>query len=327
MHQVSELTQLVEQNISQYPMGQEPLNLYKPIVYTMELGGKRLRPVMCLMAAEMFGVPYQKAMNCALASEFFHNFTLLHDDLMDRAPIRRGKPTVYKKWNDNAAILSGDALLIKAYQELNNCTPELLPQAHTIFSKFALEVCEGQQLDVDFENRNQVSLDEYILMIKLKTSVLFGGVMQLGALVAGADAHNQQLVYDFGLNFGLGFQLQDDYLDSFGDQDKFGKTIGGDILCNKKTALLIRTLEVASEEQQLHLQKLLTNKTDTQARKEDKIKNVKELYCQTGADNYTLNLIKDKFQEASRILELIDAEESKKEYFKKLISKLAQRNT
>ena len=225
----------------------EPKNLYEPIDYIIKLGGKRMRPILTLMAADIFSGGYEKAMPAALAVEVFHNFTLIHDDIMDDAPLRRGKETVHEKWDINTGILSGDAMLILAYQYFENYEPMVFQKLAQIFSKTALEVCDGQQLDVDFETRNDVTIDEYINMIRLKTSVLVAAALKMGAIVAETSDENANLIYDFGLNLGLAFQLQDDYLDTFGDPETFGKQIGGDIIENKKTYLYLKSLEIANE--------------------------------------------------------------------------------
>ena len=225
----------------------EPKNLYEPIDYIIKLGGKRMRPILTLMAADIFSEGYKKAMPAALAVEVFHNFTLIHDDIMDDAPLRRGKVTVHEKWDINTGILSGDAMLILAYQYFENYEPMVFQKLAQIFSKTALEVCDGQQLDVDFETRNDVTIDEYINMIRLKTSVLVAAALKMGAIVAETSDENANLIYDFGLNLGLAFQLQDDYLDTFGDPETFGKQIGGDIIENKKTYLYLKSLEIANE--------------------------------------------------------------------------------
>ena len=226
----------------------EPKNLYEPIDYILKLGGKRMRPILTLMAADIFADDYKKAMPAALAIEVFHNFTLVHDDIMDDAPLRRGKETVHEKWNISTGILSGDAMLILAYQYFENYEPVVFQKLAKLFSKTALEVCDGQQLDVDFETRKDVTIDEYINMIRLKTSVLVAAALKMGAIVAEANEENANLIYDFGLNLGLAFHLQDDYLDTFGDPETFGKQVGGDIIENKKTFLYLKTLEVADKE-------------------------------------------------------------------------------
>ncbi len=226
----------------------EPKNLYEPIDYIIKLGGKRMRPILTLMAADIFSNEYQKAMPAALAVEVFHNFTLIHDDIMDDAPLRRGKETVHEKWDINTGILSGDAMLILAYQYFENYKPTVFQKLAQLFSKTALEVCDGQQLDVDFENRNDVTINDYINMIRLKTSVLVAAALKMGAIVAETSDEDANLIYDFGLNLGLAFQLQDDYLDTFGDPNTFGKQVGGDIIENKKTFLYLKALEIANDE-------------------------------------------------------------------------------
>ena len=232
----------------------EPKNLYEPVDYIIKLGGKRMRPVLTLMAADIFSGGYEKAMPAALAVEVFHNFTLIHDDIMDDAPLRRGKETVHEKWDVNTGILSGDAMLILAYQYFENYEPIVFQKLAKLFSKTALEVCDGQQLDVDFETRNDVTINEYINMIRLKTSVLVAAALKMGAIVAETTEENINLIYDFGLNLGLAFQLQDDYLDTFGDPETFGKQVGGDIIENKKTFLYLKSLEVANEVDRRKLQ-------------------------------------------------------------------------
>lgn len=226
----------------------EPENLYKPIDYILQLGGKRMRPILTLMAADIFSSDYKKALPAALAVEVFHNFTLVHDDIMDAAPLRRGKKTVHEKWNLNTGILSGDAMLILAYQFFEDYKPFVFQKLAKLFSKTALEVCDGQQLDVDFETRNDVTIEEYIEMIRLKTSVLVAAALKMGAIVSETEDKNADLIYDFGVNLGLAFQLQDDYLDTFGNPETFGKQIGGDIIENKKTYLYLKTLEVANKD-------------------------------------------------------------------------------
>ena len=238
----------------------EPKNLYEPIEYIIQLGGKRMRPILTLMAADIFSNDYKKALPAALAVEVFHNFTLIHDDIMDDAPLRRGKKTVHEKWDLNRGILSGDAMLILAYQYFENYEPNVFQKLAKLFSKTALEVCDGQQFDVDFETRNDVTIEEYINMIRLKTSVLVAAALKMGAIVAETNDDNADLIYDFGLNLGLAFQLQDDFLDTFGNPETFGKQVGGDIIENKKTYLYLKALEVANERDKGKLQFLYRKK-------------------------------------------------------------------
>ena len=253
----------------------EPKNLYEPIDYILKLGGKRIRPVLTLMAADIFSSDFKKALPAALAVEVFHNFTLIHDDIMDAAPLRRGKATVHEKWDTNTGILSGDAMLILAYQYFENYEPIVFQKLAKLFSKTALEVCDGQQLDVDFETRNDVTISEYINMIRLKTSVLVAAALKMGAIVAEANNENANLIYDFGLNLGLAFQLQDDYLDTFGDPETFGKQVGGDIIENKKTYLYLKALEVATEDDKGKLAYLYRKKL---ADSTDKISDVQRIF-------------------------------------------------
>ena len=253
----------------------EPKNLYEPIDYILKLGGKRIRPVLTLMAADIFSNDFKKALPAALAVEVFHNFTLIHDDIMDAAPLRRGKATVHEKWDTNTAILSGDAMLILAYKYFENYEPFVFQKLAKLFSKTALEVCDGQQLDVDFETRNDVTIPEYINMIRLKTSVLVAAALKMGAIVAESNDENANLIYDFGLNLGLAFQLQDDYLDTFGDPETFGKQVGGDIIENKKTYLYLKALEVATEDDKGKLAYLYRKKLADSA---DKISDVKRIF-------------------------------------------------
>ena len=238
----------------------EPKNLYEPIDYILKLGGKRIRPVLTLIASDIFSDDFKKALPAALAVEVFHNFTLIHDDIMDAAPLRRGKATVHEKWDTNTGILSGDAMLILAYQYFENYEPIVFQKLAKLFGKTALEVCDGQQLDVDFETRNDVTIPEYIHMIRLKTSVLVAAALKMGAIVAEANDDNANLIYDFGLNLGLAFQLQDDYLDTFGNPETFGKQIGGDIIENKKTYLYLKALEVANKDDKGKLRYLYKKK-------------------------------------------------------------------
>ncbi len=246
MKSVEELQQIITKKVDGFCAKNGTGEIYQPINYILQLGGKRLRPVFTLMAANLFGDEIEDAVYPALAIEIFHNFTLMHDDIMDKAPTRRGAITVHEKWNTNVAILSGDAMMIQSYQLLMKTNPAKLPEIMRVFNQTALHVCEGQQQDMNFESRERVTFEEYEEMIRLKTSVLLAGAMQIGAIINGADDVAQQQLYDFAINLGLSFQLMDDYLDSFGDETKTGKQIGGDILSDKKTFLLIRAFETAS---------------------------------------------------------------------------------
>ena len=225
----------------------EPYGLYEPIEYTLMAGGKRVRPQLAMIASQLFGGKDEDVLPAALALEIFHNFTLLHDDVMDHAEVRRGRPTVHVKWNENTAILSGDQMLIEAYKMLSQVPTDKLPKVLDLFNKMATEICEGQQYDVDFESQEHVAIDSYLLMIRLKTSVLLATALQMGAYIAGADEQAQDALYQFGIHIGLAFQIQDDILDVWGDPATFGKAIGGDIACNKKTYVTLTALQLADE--------------------------------------------------------------------------------
>lgn len=245
----NEILQKVEREISQLSFDYPPKSLYDPIEYILSLGGKRIRPALALMACNLYKENIDNVINPALGIEVFHNFTLLHDDLMDKADKRRNKPTVHKVWNDNTAILSGDAMLIAAYQLIGKTEPDCLKEIFDLFTDTALEICGGQQYDMEFESRTDVTEPEYIEMIRLKTAVLLACSLKIGAIIGGASQEDADNLYDFGINIGLAFQLQDDLLDVYGDTATFGKNIGGDITCNKKTFLLIHAFELASPEQ------------------------------------------------------------------------------
>ncbi|PLX19439.1 MAG: isoprenyl synthetase, partial [Marinilabiliales bacterium] len=257
MYNLKELQDLINKKISNEKIGREPFSLYDPIKYTLESGGKRIRPVLVLMTCNLFSDKIEHALRPAIGLEIFHNFTLLHDDIMDHADIRRGNPTVHKKWNENAAILSGDAMFIKAYEYFLDCQSTNFREILKIFNSTALEVCEGQQYDMEFEEKAIVTEAEYLRMIELKTSVLLAAALKIGALLGGANEKDADLLYQFGLNIGLAFQLQDDYLDVYGDVKVFGKKIGGDIVANKKTFMLIKAQEMARGEIKEQLNQLL----------------------------------------------------------------------
>ena len=274
MKLIESYVKLVENTLARQDLDHQPAELYEPISYILRLGGKRLRPALALAACELFEGRKEEALMPAIAVEVFHNFTLIHDDIMDAATVRRGKPTVHHKWNPNIAILSGDAMLVKAYQYLALMDADLLPAAMKVFSQTAIEVCEGQQYDMNFEDRLDVSEEEYIEMIRLKTSVLLGCALQLGAIVARTDARNAEAIYHFGIHIGIAFQIQDDILDAFGEPDKVGKKPGGDILQDKKTLLMIYALSQSPELQQL----LGPAKEPNQ-----KIKAVRDIFIRSGA--------------------------------------------
>ncbi len=286
-----------------------PNNLYQPIEYTLNMGGKRLRPVMVLLANELFGGTSDRAINLALAVEIFHNFTLLHDDIMDNADVRRNKPSVHKKYNENIAILSGDAMSIMAYRYLMKSDSENLQAITSLFTETAIEVCEGQQYDMDFEDRLDVTVDEYLEMIRLKTAVLLACSFKMGALAANASATDADLIYQFGINLGLAFQLQDDLLDCYADQAKFGKRIGGDIIANKKTYLLINALECAQGDQKKELLHWIQlEEFDEQ----QKIESVKQIYQLTGVRELCEKEIQAYYQKALDSLSQIQLAETQK---------------
>jgi geranylgeranyl diphosphate synthase, type II len=288
----------------------EPQQLYEPVDYILQLGGKRLRPVLTLLTADFFGPTYQPAMNAALAVELFHNFSLIHDDIMDQAPLRRGQATVHEKWDLNTGILSGDAMLILAYQLFEAYEPTLFSDLAKLFSKTALQVCEGQQYDVDFETRNDVTIEEYIRMIDYKTAVLIGAAMKMGAMVSQASAKCQQDIYDFGRNLGIAFQLQDDYLDAFGDPKTFGKQVGGDIIANKKTFLYLTAYERSGVGEREQLDQFFSSIPQNPS---DKINTVKAIFKNSGAAEATLREIEHYTQKANDLLTGIQLSEEKKQ--------------
>ncbi|GAB3246398.1 polyprenyl synthetase family protein [Larkinella harenae] len=282
----------LHQEIQQTEYGQQPTELYEPISYIMNLGGKRMRPLLTLMAAYLFGDDWRKAIKPAIAVEVFHNFTLMHDDIMDQAPLRRGQPTVHEKWNPNIAILSGDVMLVNAYQLLVNVETPYLKKVLTRFNRTAAEVCEGQQLDMNFETRWDVTENEYIEMIRLKTSVLLGFALELGSIIAGADDESSARLREGGINIGLGFQLKDDLLDVYGDPAKFGKQVGGDIIANKKTFLLIEALQKAQGSLKTELSDWLRA---TEFDKQEKVRAVTAIYDQLGIRQLTEERINNYF--------------------------------
>ncbi|WP_419213419.1 polyprenyl synthetase family protein [Maribacter sp. X9] len=308
--------------LSSKKLTKEPRNLYAPIAYILGLGGKRLRPVLVLMTAEIFDTDHKKALDAALAIEVFHNFSLVHDDIMDDAPIRRGEATVHEKWDVNTGILSGDAMLIMAYQLFENYEPSVFRRLAMLFSKTALEVCEGQQYDVDFEARDDVMLPEYLKMIEYKTAVLVAAALKMGAIVAGASEKAQEEMYDFGLNLGIAFQLQDDYLDVFGDPKTFGKQVGGDIIENKKTYLYLRAMNSGSDQirkELEHLYSIRPKETET------KVSAVKAIFRKTKADEATQAAIVDYTERAFDILHKLDISEEKKEILRRFGEDLMNR--
>ena len=297
----------------------EPASLYEPNRYFLQLGGKRVRPVLCLMGNELFDEIHKDTWNVATAIELFHNFTLIHDDIMDRAPLRRGQPTVHHQYGESTALLAGDVMLVTAYDYLNRISGKYVFSIVSLFNKTARAVCEGQQLDMDFEKAEKVSFPDYLNMISLKTSVLLAASLKMGAILGGAGERNQNLIYEFGRKLGLAFQVQDDFLDAFGDPGKFGKQVGGDIKANKKTFLLIHALETANGKQKERLQQALSSKS------EGKVEEVLSLFRECGVDQWASEL-KEKFvQEAFAHLEDVAVLSKRKEPLKQLAFFLTQR--
>lgn len=302
--------QTIENEIQALSFGEKPVELYQPIDYLMSLGGKRIRPLLVLIGNYLFSDNWQKNIKPALAVEIFHNFTLVHDDIMDNAPIRRGKPTVHEKWNRNIALLSGDVMLVCAYKQLDLMEEKYFPSVLRKFHQCAIEVCEGQQFDMNFEKLSAVTENEYINMIRLKTAVLLGFSLEFGAILGGATAENAKKLYDFGVNIGIGFQLKDDLLDVYSDQAKFGKQVGGDIIANKKTFLLIKALANAKDEKQNQLQYWLEKET---FEAEEKVKAVMQIYDELGIKQITENKMNEYFEKAFHLLDEIAADKTRKE--------------
>ena len=324
MFTASELLDMVRAHIAELQFTRTPKGLYDPVTYVLSLGGKRIRPVLMLMAYNLFREDVKSILQPATGIEVYHNYTLLHDDLMDRADKRRGKPTVHKVWNDNVAILSGDAMLVLAYQFMAQCPSDKLKEVLDLFSLTALEICEGQQMDMEFEQRNDVSEAEYIEMIRLKTSVLLAASLKIGAVLGGASKGDADYLYDFGVNLGLAFQLKDDLLDVYGDSARFGKNIGGDILCNKKTYLVIKAFEHADKEQASQLDDWFNRKTfDPQ----QKIEAVTRLYNQIGVRDLCEAKIVEYSRRASESLRLLDVPVENKRELEKLMEELMYRES
>ncbi len=323
MLSIKELQGVVEQELQQLPIVSKPENLYLPIEYIMSLGGKRIRPVMCLAACQLFSGDYGKAIPAAIGIELFHNFTLLHDDIMDNAPMRRNHDTVHVKWNANTAILSGDAMMIKALQSVAQIDSPRFKEVLDVFNTTALEVCEGQQYDMEFELRDVVSEAEYLEMIRLKTAVLLAGSMKIGALVGGASDSDANHLYAFAQNIGLAFQLQDDLLDVYGDEAQFGKSIGGDIVANKKTYLLIKARELASD-QQLSILDHWLHCADFV--RDEKIKAVREVYDQLSVPQVVKTKIDQYYDLAIQSLDSLVMEKVDHLFFEEFATGLIRRN-
>ncbi|MCD7963346.1 MAG: polyprenyl synthetase family protein [Rikenellaceae bacterium] len=323
MRTLEELAEITERSIIGLTFPDEPRKLFSPVKYTLEAGGKRIRPLLALAACNMFNDNAIEAIDIALGIEVFHNFTLLHDDIMDNAGLRRGRPTVHKKWDENTAILSGDAMVIYSYELISRCKPAILGQILKIFNSVALGVCQGQQYDMDFETSGTVSIPEYMEMIRLKTAVLLAGAAQMGALAGGASYENSQKMYDFGIVLGLGFQLQDDVLDTYGDPETFGKNIGGDIESNKKTFLMLKALETAGEDDKKKLLSLIECKDID---KTEKFNAVKEIYDRCNVKESTGTEIEKLHNKAVGILNGIDLPDDRKNTIREIIEVLIKRD-
>lgn len=322
MFTASQLLDRINTHVSELQFTRTPEGLYDPIQYVLSLGGKRIRPVLMLMAYNLYKEDVVSIYGPATGIEIYHNYTLLHDDLMDRADVRRGKTTVHKVWGDNTAILSGDAMLVLAYQHMTESTSAHLKEVLDLFSLTALEICEGQQLDMDFEQRNDVAEEEYLEMIRLKTAVLLASSLKIGAILGGASHQDAEALYDFGMQIGVAFQLQDDLLDVYGDPEVFGKKTGGDILCNKKTYMLIKALEHGDKEQLAGLTKWITAVTFDS---EEKIASVTKLYDQIGIRAVCENKMREYYIRAMNSLETVSVTEEKKSELKKLMEHLMYR--
>ena len=309
MKSIEEYQEIIANGIKQFQNENKDFSLYKPVNYILDLGGKRLRPVLTLLATDLFGGIVTDSIKPALGIEVFHNFTLLHDDIMDNAPLRRGQAAVHEKWNVNAAILSGDVMFVQAFTLVTSCENKFLRDVLDLFNITAVEVCEGQQHDMDFESRSDVSIDEYIEMIRLKTSVLVACALKLGAVLAGAPKQDAEKLYDFGLNLGMAFQIKDDILDVFGDAALVGKKVGGDILANKKTYLLLKALEDADESQNIQLKNWLSTEGAS-----DKVEAVTEIFEALSVKEKADEVMDDYYQKSLESLDAIEIDASMKQY-------------
>lgn len=311
----------IQDRIARIDWEREPKGLYAPIAYTMAAGGKRVRPQLAMIACQLFGGDEDEVAPAAMALEVFHNFTLLHDDVMDHAEVRRGRPTVHVQWDENTAILSGDQMLIEAYKLLAGVPADKLPKAMQLFNKMATEICEGQQYDVDFEQMEEVAIEDYLMMIRLKTAVLLGTALRMGAYIAGAKEEEQEALYGFGINIGMAFQIQDDILDVWGDPVTFGKAVGGDISCNKKTFVLLTALQMADEETHGELQEWLSQVLDDN---KEKIRAVKKIYDRLGVRSACEKVVEEYTHSALEMLDAFPQNEATDE-LRKLAEKLHTR--
>jgi geranylgeranyl diphosphate synthase type II len=317
------IQELIKKRIDELDLKKAPVELYEPIQYTLALGGKRLRPALCLLACDVFKGDVSLALDPATGIEIFHNFTLLHDDIMDEAPIRRGKPTVHKKWNQNVAILSGDTMMALAYEFIFKAPEKVRNEVFSVFNKTAIEVCEGQQYDMNFETQERVTISDYIEMIRLKTAVLLAGSLKIGALIGGAAAGEADKLYSFGENIGIAFQLKDDLLDAFGDEDKFGKVKGGDIISNKKTYLYLKAFELAKGKTLDELRYLFSPKMKNN---KEKIKDVLHIYEVHNIRQHGENEMLKFYQKAMTCLENINIDRERKAVLVNISELLSKRS-
>ena len=322
MQELAVYTRLLETELEKLEFPTHPVNLYEPLRYFLQIGGKRMRPILTLMGAELFGTLKENALPAALAVEIFHNFTLIHDDIMDAAPKRRNKETVHTKWNSNIAILSGDVLFVKGFQLLAKQQPDHLPALLDVFNTTAIEVCEGQQMDMDFESRENVSISEYIEMIRLKTSVLLGCALEMGAIIANGSKEDAKLLYNFGQHIGVAFQIQDDILDLYADPEKFGKQVGGDVISNKKTLLNLKAKEMA-DPVQLELLRQLSMESDLAF----KVQKTREMYDQIGVKEACEAYMQEAYKDALLSIEQITVSESAKKPLLALAANLMHRDS
>lgn len=322
MHSIDRYQKDFQNYLSLKCSRKEPRNLYDPMLYILNLGGKRIRPVLVLLSTEIFGGNYKSALDAALAIEVFHNFSLIHDDIMDDAPLRRGKKTVHELWDINTGILSGDAMLINAYQLFENYEGNTFKELARLFTKTAIEVCEGQQYDLDFELQEEVSIEDYLKMIEFKTAVLVGASLKMGAIIANATEEDKNAIFEYGRLLGIAFQLQDDYLDVFGNPKSFGKQVGGDIIENKKTFLYLKTLEITDKKEAANLQHLYSiNPADASG----KIETVKALFESSGAADLTKKEIEKYTKKAFGICDLLQINEDKKQLLRNFGQNLMER--
>lgn len=307
--EIKEIQQKLNDELSKRKYGSRPDELYEPIRYFLNLGGKRLRPLLCLLSYSLFKDDIEEAIEPAIGIELFHNFTLLHDDIMDEAPLRRGKATIHEKWNSHIAILSGDAMFVKSCQSVSSVDPSILKTVLNGFNRTALEVCEGQQMDMNFETSDSVNVEDYLEMIRLKTAVLLGFSLELGAIIAGQDESISKKLYQIGMNAGIGFQIKDDYLDVFGEKDKFGKQLGGDIIANKKTYLLLKANELSKGKEKEELEKWINASNFDES---EKVQAIISLYKSLKIDELSLGIANEYFQKArASLVEMNISENSK----------------